>query len=329
MFRPKSLAPAATTICLCLPAFAPASAHVTLEAGAAPAGSTYRAVLRVPHGCDGAATTAIRVEIPEGMFGVKPMPHAGWSLATETGTYVRDYDNHGETLREGVTAVTWSGGDLPDAFYDEFVFRGTLAADLPTGSALAFPVIQRCGDRTVAWTATPGAEGEPAPVLKITAAMATDHGHHMKMGGMAMGAAVPAPEGAPVTLGDLVLEGAFARATLPKAPVGGGFLAIRNAGSTDDRLVAASATFADRVEIHEMKMEGDRMQMRPLPEGLLLPKGETVTLKPGGFHLMFMGLKQPLTEGETAEVTLTFEKAGSVTLPLQVLGTDARSAHQH
>ena len=61
-----------------------AFAHITLEAGSATAGSTYKAVLRVPHGCDGKATTAIRVRIPEGVIAVKPMPHPGWQLATKT-----------------------------------------------------------------------------------------------------------------------------------------------------------------------------------------------------------------------------------------------------
>lgn len=124
--------------------------------------------------------------------------------------------------------------------------------------------------------------------------------------------------------GDLVLMEAFSRATRPGAPVAGGFLAIANTGNEADRLVAASSSAAGHMEIHEMAMADGVMKMRALPEGLTIPAGETVTLKPGGHHLMFMELKQPLAEGGTVEVTLTFEKAGAVTLPLAILGPDAK-----
>lgn len=135
----------------------------------------------------------------------------------------------------------------------------------------------------------------------------------------AHGAAMSAPataQGA-VTLGDLTLRGAFSRATPPGAPVAGGFLTIDNAGAAD-RLVTARTDLAGRTEIHEMAMEGEVMRMRALPEGLPIPADGTVELKPGGYHLMFMELKQPLVEGETVDVTLTFEKAGEVSLPLAI-----------
>ncbi|MEI4487746.1 DUF1775 domain-containing protein [Frigidibacter sp. MR17.14] len=302
----------------------PALAHVTLETPTAAAGASWKAVLRLPHGCDGAATTAIRVEIPQGLFAVKPMPHAGWQLTTETGAYARSYDNHGTPVSEGVTAITWSGGDLPDAWYDEFVFRGSVAGDLAPGTKLAVPVIQSCGATQVAWTATGEAAGEPAPVLTVTAAAAAGGHDHGAMAGM--GHAAPDQ---PVTLGALTLTGAFARATPPGAPVAGGFVTIANAGPEADRLVAASAAFAGRAEIHEMRTEGDRMIMRALPEGLEIPAGGEVALAPGGLHLMFMDLTGPLTEGETAEVTLEFARAGRVTLPLAVLGRGATGPMGH
>lgn len=121
-----------------------------------------------------------------------------------------------------------------------------------------------------------------------------------------------------VTLGDLALNGPFARATLPNAPVAGGFLTIVNSGTEDDRLVSASVDFAKEAQIHEMAMEGDVMKMRQLPDGLVIPAGESVVLEPGGYHLMFMGLSQPLVEGEKVPVTLTFEKAGTVTIELHI-----------
>jgi hypothetical protein len=130
-----------------------------------------------------------------------------------------------------------------------------------------------------------------------------------------------------VHLGDLNLTAPFTRATLPNAPVGGGFLSIENAGGTADRLVSASSPAAAMVQIHEMAMEGDVMKMRQLADGLELPAGETVTLAPGGFHLMFMGLTQAFVEGETVPVTLVFEKAGPVELELPVMGAAADAAH--
>ena len=120
----------------------------------------------------------------------------------------------------------------------------------------------------------------------------------------------------PVTLGSLEISGAFSRATLPNAPVGGGFLTITNSGSEADRLVSASSPVSADVQLHEMAMEGDVMKMRHLENGIEIPAGSTVTLEPGGLHIMFMGLKGALVEGESVPVTLTFEKAGTVEITL-------------
>lgn len=128
----------------------------------------------------------------------------------------------------------------------------------------------------------------------------------------------------PWSLGDLTIAEAFSRATLPNAPVGGGFLTVTNAGSEDDTLVAASTAVAGRTEIHEMAMEGEVMKMRQLTDGLPIPAGETIELKPGGFHLMFMELTGPLVEGETFSVTLTFEKAGEIEVPISIAGPGAK-----
>ena len=151
-----------------------ASAHVTFEVREAPVGTTYRAVVRVPHGCEGAPTNVVRVQIPEGFFGVKPMPKAGWELETVTGPYANAYDNHGTPVTEGVTEIIWSGGDLPDAWYEEFIFRGTLSADLAPGTTLYFPVVQECPEGAAErWIEIP-AEGEdghdldsPAPGVRL------------------------------------------------------------------------------------------------------------------------------------------------------------------
>ncbi|KQZ15960.1 hypothetical protein ASD44_11435 [Mesorhizobium sp. Root554] len=147
----------------------PAFAHVTLETGEASVDSSYKAVLRVPHGCEGKATIAVRVKVPEGFLAAKPMPKAGWTLKTETGKYAKSYTLYGEAVTEGVQEIGWSGGNLPDAYYDEFVLRGTLAADLPAGEMLYFPVVQECeGNAAERWIQIPAA-GQKADDLELPA----------------------------------------------------------------------------------------------------------------------------------------------------------------
>lgn len=121
-----------------------------------------------------------------------------------------------------------------------------------------------------------------------------------------------------VTVGDLKIDQPYARATVPGAPVAGGYMTITNTGSRPDRLVGGSAPFAAKVEIHEMKMQGDIMKMRELTKGLEIPAKGSVTLKPGGYHVMFMKLKEQLMEGEKRTATLVFEKAGKVDLQFAV-----------
>src|SRR6476661_7001803 len=99
----------------------PAGAHITLEGKQAAVGGYYKAVFAVPHGCAGSATIKIRVQIPEGVIAVKPMPKAGWNIDTINGKYSAEYDYHGSKMSEGVKEVVWSGGKLPDQYYDEFV----------------------------------------------------------------------------------------------------------------------------------------------------------------------------------------------------------------
>ncbi len=115
-------------------------------------------------------------------------------------------------------------------------------------------------------------------------------------------------------IGDLVITGAWTRATPAKAPTGAGFLTIENKGSSADRLTAVSTPVSGRSEIHTMTMENNIMKMRQLEDGIAIPAGESVTLKPGGNHLMFMQLKQGIEKGATIPVTLVFEHAGEVTL---------------
>ncbi|MBB4304673.1 hypothetical protein GGD81_003735 [Rhodobium orientis] len=132
-------------------------------------------------------------------------------------------------------------------------------------------------------------------------------------------------EGGSATIGDLQLTGAWTRATPPAARAGGGYLKITNNGSKTDYLVSGSVDFAERVEIHEMSVINDVMKMRHLEDGLPVPPGETVALEPGSYHVMFMGMTEPLTEGKAVDVTLTFKNAGDVTIKMPVAKVGARS----
>ncbi len=120
-------------------------------------------------------------------------------------------------------------------------------------------------------------------------------------------------------LGDLSIAAPVARATAPGAKVGGGYLKITNNGTDADRLVAATAPFSGRVELHEMSMQNDVMRMRPIEGGLVIEPGATAVLAPGGNHVMFTGLSEPLVKGEERSVVLQFEKAGEIEVVFKVI----------
>lgn len=164
----RSAAAGAVLIAFASPAFA----HITLETGSAPVGSGYKAVLRVPHGCDGKATTGISLKVPEGFISAKPMPKPGWTLDIKTGDYAQSHKLYGAEVKSGAVEISWSGGNLPDNEYDEFVVRGTLAASLKPGDTLYFPIVQTCEGGEDDWITIP-VEGQPepetpAPGLKLT-----------------------------------------------------------------------------------------------------------------------------------------------------------------
>jgi uncharacterized protein YcnI len=285
-----------------------ALAHAGISPSEAALGSTVKVAITVPHGCDGAPVDAVDITLPAGFVLAKPQPKAGWTVEIIKGDYAMPADDHGTPVTSGALAVRWSGGSLPDDQFDEFAVRGSVQG-VEGGASLAFVVAQHCGDATVVWDqlAAHGQDAHalehPAPALLVTAG-GGEHDHDM------------AP--AVTTVGDLEISGAFTRATLPNAPVGGGYLTISNKGTADDRLVSMSSDVAGSTQVHEMKMDGDVMKMTELPDGLVIPAGGTISLEPGGYHIMFMDLKQAFIEGESVAVTLTFEKAGSVEVQLPV-----------
>ena len=127
-----------------------------------------------------------------------------------------------------------------------------------------------------------------------------------------------------IKAGDLLITQAWSRATPGGAKVGGGYFTIENKGSTPDRLIGGSAEIAGKVQLHEMAMNNGVMTMRQLDKGLVIEPGKTVKLAPGGLHLMLHDLKNPLKQGDKVPVTLEFEKAGKVSVSLDVQGLGAQ-----
>lgn len=117
---------------------------------------------------------------------------------------------------------------------------------------------------------------------------------------LALSLALPA-----VVLAQTTVADPWVRGTVAQQKATGLFAKITSVAG--GKLVAASSPVAGVVEIHEMSMEGSTMRMRALPSGLVLPAGQTVELKPGGYHVMLMDLKQPLKDGDSVPVTLVIE----------------------
>jgi uncharacterized protein YcnI len=151
-----------------------AFAHVSLAEPAALANGGYKAVFNVGHGCDGAATTALRVQLPPGFRGARPMPKAGWTLDVRRTPLAQPYTSHGKPVTDDVAEITWTAASpanaLPDAFFDEFVLRGSLS---DKAGPMWFKVLQTCDKAATDWaqvpatgTSTKGLE-RPAVLLDV------------------------------------------------------------------------------------------------------------------------------------------------------------------
>jgi len=163
---------------------AAAHAHVALDVPRAPAGSSYKATLRVTHGCQGSATHTVAVLVPDGFRGAKPMPKPGWTLTVRKEPLAEPYDSHGRKVTEDVTEITWKAVSretwLADAHFDEFVLRGQLP-NKP--GALWFKLQQLCETGSWHWaevpasgTSTQGLKA-PAVLLEVKPAGAAGHQH--------------------------------------------------------------------------------------------------------------------------------------------------------
>lgn len=297
----------------------PVGAHASLEVKEAQVGAGYKAVVSVPHGCKGQATTEVGIDIPEGVIGVKPMPKPGWKLSVEKGAYARTYNfYHGDKKSEGVKRVTWSGGELPDEFFDQFVLSTFVAGELAPGTKLAFPVTQKCANGELKWNEI-AAEGVdphsleyPAPQLLLVAG-GDDHHHHAQPGDVKVnGMALTGPWTRPASAGGM----------------GVGYVKITNEGSEPDMLLGASSDVAERVELHETTISADGVaSMKPVKQVEIAP-GQSIELKPGGMHIMLIGLKDAIKDG-VVKLTLNFKKAGSIPVDLAVRTSAPAAGEEH
>ncbi len=143
--------------------------------------------------------------------------------------------------------------------------------------------------------------------------------------------AVTAPaiaNAADVKVGDLTVSHAWARATADTAANGAAYVTITNGGSTSDRLVTVASPVAANVQLHTHLIEDGIMKMRPVA-GIDIEPGAPIELRPGGLHIMLMGLKAPLKEADDFPVDLTFQKSGKVTAMVHVEAAGAGMANMH
>jgi copper(I)-binding protein len=129
--------------------------------------------------------------------------------------------------------------------------------------------------------------------------------------------------------GSIEIKHPWSRATPKGATIAGGYMKLINTGTTADRLIGGSTEIAGKFEIHEMSMDNGVMKMRPLANGVEIKPGETVEFKPGGYHLMFVGITQPVEQGKRVKGTLQFEKAGKVDVEYAVEAIGGTPKDEH
>jgi len=277
---------------------APAAANIVLSQASFEAGQNYAAFFKVEHGCDGSPTTALSVEIPDGVTVLDTPQKPGWTL-------------NAERVKDRVTRVTWRGR-LDANTADQFGLFMKLPAKTGT---VYFPALQQCEKGETRWNEIPAARqtpheiAHPAPMLELVAA------------------AMPAAQApAHYMAGDIMIEQPWSTATPGGATTAAAYMTIMNHGSAADTLLGGASPIAGRLEIHQMSMANGIMTMRPVTGGLTIPAGGTVTLGPqGNYHLMLTGLKVQLRQGASVPATLTFAKAGTVQVAFVVAPIGART----
>ena len=259
----------------------PALAHVSLQEPQAETGATYTAVFRVGHGCDTSSTTSVTARLPAGFDKVQPVPKPGWNVQVEGGK------------------VTWKAGTkdaaLPNGQRGEFALTGTLPR---VPGPLWFKVLQTCEQGGIDWADLP-AQGLSTAGMKTPAVLLE------VMSARDLAAARARPK----------VDAAWVRGSVAGQQGTGAFM--RLTATEPMQLVGVSTPVAATAQVHQMKMEGDVMLMRPVDK-LDLPAGQAVELKPGGYHIMLLDLKQTLTPGSTVPLTLQLRNAQGVTSKVEL-----------
>ena len=251
-----------------------AFAHVGIEPPVAETGAAWVGVVRIGHGCDANPTTAVELKLPQGVTAVRAQAKAGWQVAL-TPQQVNWTAAAGQSLGPN------DKGDFP------LELRVSAAPGAQWVTA-----VQRCGSIREEWSQVP-AQGTSTAGMKTPAVLLQ---------------VLSAAEAAAWRMRPVV-ENAWARASVPGQPSSGAYMRITAKEPT--QLVSASTPSAGVAEVHEMKLEGDVMRMRPAG-AVDLPVGKPFELKPGGFHVMLQELKQPLTAGSTVPLTLVFRNAKGI-----------------
>ena len=267
-------------------------AHAVLVDPNAQAGSHYKGAIRIGHGCEGAATTGIRIFMPTGFEGAKPQPKSGWSVSSKKAKLAQPYVSHGKTITEDVVELEWKANTkqaaLPDGSFDEFAFMTKLPEK--TG-AVWLRVLQTCEKGQNDWAEIPAA-GTSTKGMKMPAALLTIKTE---------GSSNVAVANANVTISD-----SWVRPTVAGQKATGAFMKIT--AKENSKLLSVSSPIAGVAEVHEMKMEKDVMKMAAIAS-LDLPAGKAVELKPGSYHIMLMDLKSPVEKGAKLPLTMKFQDA--------------------
>jgi copper(I)-binding protein len=298
-------------------------AHAVLTEPSALAGSYYKGAVRIGHGCEGSATTGVKVYVPSGFEAFKAQPKNGWVIKMKKGKLAEPYQSQGKTVTEDLVELEWVASSkeasLPDGTSDEFAFMTKLPEK---AGPVWLRVLQTCEKGQNDWAEIP-ATGTSTKGMKYPAALLT-----LKAEGTA---------GAPAGNANVAVSDAWVRPTVTGQKATGAFLKL--VAKENSKLLSVSTPIAGVAEIHEMKMEGNVMKMAPIPF-LDLPAGKVVELKPGGFHLMLMDLKSPLEKGAKVPVTLKFQDGKGAkfqmdltldaTMPsMPAAGAPAAGGHQH
>jgi copper(I)-binding protein len=300
-----------------------AFAHAVLTEPLALAGSYYKGAIRIGHGCDGAATTGLKLFVPAGLDGAKPLPKNGWTIKVKDNNLAQPSQKSGKTPAEDMAELEWTANSkesaLPDGTSDEFGFTVKLPAK---AGAVWLRVLQTCEKGQIDWAEIP-ATGNLTKGLKSPAALL-----NIKAEGVA---------GAPAGNANVAISGVWMRPTVTGQKATGAFLKL--VAKENSKLLSVSTPVAGVAEIHEMKMEGNVMKMAPVPS-LDLPAGKEVELKPGGYHLMLMDLKSPIEKGTKVPLTLKFQDAKGAKFQVELMvdaampatpakGSAAAGEHQH